>query len=186
MTQPSRTDDDALVARLRAGDGRAFDLIDARYRLPLLRYAERRLGPARRVMAEELVQETFLRAHRSLPAGERPLLLRAWLFAVLHTLVVDEVRRPATVVSHARIEEAGTADGPAVILERREELRALVADVVALPLRQRQALVGVALAGTDHATLATSLGTTGGGTKSLVNRARISLTRSHDRLPDAA
>ncbi len=185
MTERPLTDD-ALVARLRAGDDSAFDVVDARYRAPLLRYAERRLGRSRRHLAEELVQETFLRAHRSLRGGDRAVVLGAWLYTVLHNLVVDELRRTVPIVLGARVESARTADGPAVVAERREELRELVAGVVALPARQRAALVGAAVDGLDHATLAASLGTTAGGSRNLVNRARASLARSQDRVAEAA
>ncbi len=187
MSRPAPTDHD-LVVRLRAGDSAAFDLVDARYRAALLRHADRHLGPARHGIAEELVQETFLRAHRTIASSTRPLVLRPWLYTVLRNLIVDEVRRPVTTAS-ADIEAdltGGRAAGPHEVVERRDELRALVADVVALPDRQREALVGTAVNGLDHVTVAASLGTSVGGSKSLVNRARVTLARSHGRIAAAA
>jgi polyisoprenoid-binding protein YceI len=94
MTERAHSDE-VLIERLRSGDPLAFDVIDARYRRALTRHAEWRLGPARRALAEELVQETFLRAYRSLMAGDREVLLRPWLYRILQNAIVDEQRRPA-------------------------------------------------------------------------------------------
>ncbi len=178
--------DEVLIRRLRAGDVRAFDAIDARYRAALTRHAEWRLGPSRRVLAEELVQDTFLRAYRSLVAGDRDVLLRPWLYRILQNAIIDELRRPAPVDGPGDDVPGPSAEAAWEVALRREQLRELVADVVALPVRQRQALVGHVLEGLDHGTLAASLGTTVGGSKGLVNRARASLSHPRRRLAAAA
>jgi RNA polymerase sigma-70 factor (ECF subfamily) len=185
MSQRAHSDE-VLIERLRSGDRLAFDVIDARYRRALTRHAEWRLGPARRAQAEELVQETFLRAYRSLMASDREVLLRPWLYRILQNAVLDELRRPAPPdgeLDRCRQPAAEAACDEAL---RREHLRELVGHVAALPARQRQALVGHVFEGLDHGTIAASLGTTIGGSKGLVNRARTSLSRSRRRLAVAA
>ncbi len=172
------TSDEQLIARLRAGDQLAFDVIDARYRQALIRHAEWRLGPGRRALAEELVQETFLRAYRALMGSDRDVLLRPWLYRILQNAILDELRRPAPCDDDAENARGAAAEAAYEVALRREHLRELVADVVALPARQRQALVGHVLDGVDHGTMAAALGTTVSGSKGLVNRARTSLTQT--------
>jgi RNA polymerase sigma-70 factor (ECF subfamily) len=182
----TRPSDERLIERLRAGDQLAFDLIDARYRRALTRHAEWRLGPARRAVAEELVQETFLRAYRSLMAGDREVHLRAWLYRILQNAILDELRRPAPCDGDLDDGRSATAEAASEVALRREHVREVIADVVALPVRQRQALVGHVLEGLDHGEIAASLGTTVGGSKGLVCRARASLTQTRRRLAVAA
>ncbi len=185
MTERAHSDE-VLIERLRSGDPLAFDAIDARYRRALTRHAEWRLGPARRALAEELVQETFLRAYRSLMAGDREVVLRPWLYRILQNAIVDELRRPGPPDGDLEDGPPATADAAWEVALRREHLRELVSDVAALPVRQRQALVGHVFEGLDHGRIAASLGTTVGGSKGLVNRARISLIESRRRLAVAA
>ena len=59
--------------------------------------------------------------------------------------------------------------------ETRERLYEVVAAVVALPDRQRRALVGHAVGGHSHAAIAGELGTSPRAVKSLVHRARQSV-----------
>ncbi len=180
------TSDEVLIERLRSGDPLAFDVIDARYRRALTRHAEWRLGPARRALAEEVVQETFLRAYRALVAGDREVILRPWLYRILQNAIVDELRRPAPPDGDPDEGPRTMADAACEVALRREHLRELVSELAALPDRQRQALVGHVFEGLDHGTIAASLGTTVGGSKGLVNRARASLIRSRRRLAVAA
>ena len=72
------------------------------YHAPLVRYLTRRLGD--RDWAEEVAQETFLRALRHGPVEHE----RAWLFAVATNLVRDEARKDARRRRHlALLREEG-------------------------------------------------------------------------------
>jgi len=71
----------ALVARARGGDREAFRaLVDAHYD-DLGRFARRYLG--QREDAEDALQETFLRAFRSLGSYVEREAFRSWLFRIL-------------------------------------------------------------------------------------------------------
>ena len=129
----------------------------------LFGFAVRSLGDAG--LAEEAVQETFLRAWR---AGERfdPELgsLRTWLFAILRNVVID--------LSRARAARPGVAEGgvePSV--EPLEE--ALLAWQVEEALRRigeqhRQVLVETYYRGRPYAEVAAELGVPEGTVKSRV------------------
>lgn len=185
MQTDSTTTDAALVARLRSGDTEAFALIHARYRRQLLDFARHRLG-ARRDDAEDVLQDAFIRAYRALLADDRDLELRPWLFRIVANRAIDELRRPLRAVPTdiaAQPDRHCCAETPLAAATAREDLADVVADVIALPVRQRQALVAQAVDGVPHEQLAQRLGTTVAGSKALVNRARghlLSARRDRD------
>src|SRR5512133_2726593 len=74
--------DEQLVARVRAGDDRAFDAIHARYEQRLTGYARQMLGGAHHD-AEEIVQDAFVRALAALRADSRDMALKPWLFTIV-------------------------------------------------------------------------------------------------------
>lgn len=179
--------DEALVARLRSGDTQAFTLIHARYRRPLLEFARHRLG-ARRDEADDVIQDAFIRAYRALLSTDREVELRPWLFRIVANRVIDELRRPLRTVAtdlSDHPERLCSEQTPLAAATAREDLADVVADVISLPARQREALVGQALDGVPHEVLARRLGTTVAGSKALVNRARgqlLSARRERDLL----
>src|SRR5262245_60704710 len=73
--------DAELVARVVAGDAGAFTDLVARYHAACLRYAAHVLG--NRMEAEDVVQETLLRAYRSLGRYRERQQFRPWLFRIL-------------------------------------------------------------------------------------------------------
>src|ERR1043165_7825191 len=69
-----------LVARVRAGDEEAFRLIFERYSRPLLSFIFDMVGD--RNVAEDLAQETFVRAFRGLAGLRDESKLSTWLFPI--------------------------------------------------------------------------------------------------------
>lgn len=99
MGTPLWDDGDAgLVRRVLAGDSGAYAGLVARHRDRLGRYATRMLGS--REDAEDAVQETFIRAYRSLPRCD-PARFGPWVFTILvnrcRTLGAQRVRRARTL-----------------------------------------------------------------------------------------
>jgi RNA polymerase sigma-70 factor (ECF subfamily) len=171
--------DEQLVARVRSGDGRAFDAIHARYRPQLVAYARRFLDGAHHD-AEEVVQDAFLRALAALMADSRQMALRPWLYAIVRNRAFDVRRRPVRTTDLAPLAPVlpDAAADPHERAIRREELQALMDGVLALPPRQRQALVMHELGGAAHGSIARELRVSRGASKALVNRARSGLARS--------
>ncbi|MCA1618674.1 MAG: sigma-70 family RNA polymerase sigma factor [Acidobacteria bacterium] len=69
-----------LVARVRAGDEEAFRLIFDRYSRPVLGFIFDMVGD--RSLAEDLAQETFVRAFRGLSTLREETKLSTWLFGI--------------------------------------------------------------------------------------------------------
>lgn len=75
------TTDAELVRRVLEGDTAAFTIIVDRHAAACTRFAMRMLG--NREDAEDVTQETFLRAYRSLGRYEERQAFRTWLFQIL-------------------------------------------------------------------------------------------------------
>lgn len=82
MISPGQEPSDAvLVRRVLDGDADAYAGLVARYRDRSARYATRLLGSVED--AEEVVQDTFVRAYRALGRCEDPEKFGSWLFSIL-------------------------------------------------------------------------------------------------------
>ncbi|HUJ63206.1 MAG TPA: RNA polymerase sigma factor [Kofleriaceae bacterium] len=101
----------ALVDGLRRGDRAAFDSVFTAYRRKLYGYLARMTR--RRDVAEDLLQETFLRLARHATRLAPDTRLAPWLFTVAHRLVVSWARAQAV-----RAQLAGELCGEAAAPER--------------------------------------------------------------------
>ena len=172
---PSLSDDD-LVARFRAGHDDAFTEIHRRFRPALVAFVRRMLAGSGHD-AEDIVQDTFIRAYRGLRVTDRPMTLRPWLYMIARNRALDELRTPqrAECYDDAIGLAAVPAADPAQRFADRDEIRRLVAEIGRLPERQRMALVLREFDGRTHAETARALRTTVPATKSLIIRARSNL-----------
>lgn len=113
--------------------------------------------------AEDLMQDTFVRATRAL-GGYRGGSPRSWLFAIARSTYLDDVRRRRTLPT-VEIEE-GRLD-PDVT-----EIDAVRSVLATLSEAQRSALLLRDLIGLPYEEVAETLGKTVGATKVLIHRAR--------------
>ena len=92
-----RLDDDRLAALAGQGDERAFEALYDRHHRALLGFCRHMLGSSEE--GEDALQQTFLRAHRSLLARGGPDEVRPWLFAIARNrcLTLLAARRTAAV-----------------------------------------------------------------------------------------
>ncbi len=180
LRRPARllrlTSDERLVALVRAGDEAAFEALYDRHHPAILGFCRHMLGT--REEAEDAVQHTFLAAFRDLARHDQPIDLRPWLFAIARNRCLSLLRARR---AHVSIELAEPAtDGLAATVERREDLRELLADLAGLPDDQRAALLLSELGALDHSGIATVLGCPREKVKALVFQARTSLAASRE------
>jgi RNA polymerase sigma factor (sigma-70 family) len=163
--------DERLVDLVRVGNDGAFEAIVARYRRQLLRYCSTLLPEGR---AEDAVQQTFLRAFDALRASEGEMNLRPWLYRIAHNQSLNVLRDRS--LAHEELSESiDGVERPDQAFEKHQRLRDTFAAVVALPERQRNAIVLRELEGRSYEEIATELGVTGGAVRALLNRARDTL-----------
>src|SRR4051794_17746393 len=163
--------DERLVVLARAGHERAFEAIVERYRGALLRASRRYLPEAR---AEDALQQAFLSAWSALQRGDEVRDLRAWLYRIVHNTALNQLR--VSGYDYAELEESLRAsDAPQEEMERRAVVRQTLTGLAALPDRQREALLRIAVEGRSQEEVAHELGVSEGAVRQLVHRARLTL-----------
>jgi len=166
--------DEHLVASVRKGSEAAFEALYDRHVRGILGLCRHVLGSVHE--AEDAVQHTFLAAYRDLVASTKPVQLRPWL----HTIARN---RCYTLLRQRREQTLTAADEPSTehlssAVQRRQDLRDLLADLADLPHDQRAALVLAELGAIPHDEIATVLGVPRDKVKALVYQARSSLIAS--------
>jgi RNA polymerase sigma-70 factor (ECF subfamily) len=139
--------DQELLASCRAGDVEAFGQIYARYERPVYRYAYRMLGDADD--ADDIKQETFLKAYRALPTFRGDCSLLTWLLKIASNLCRDRIKsrsRRSEVELAPEVEADLTATGdfgadPAHLLEKKDLLQTANRVLTGLPDMQREMIV---------------------------------------------
>ena len=170
--------DDARLAELAAtGDERAFEVIYDRHHLALLGFCRHMLGSQDE--GEDALQQTFLRAHRSLVTQGAPDELRPWLYAIARNRCLTLLAaRKAAAVPVEEIEPA--TDGLSADVESRADLRELLGDIARLPDDQRSALVLAEVGDLSHAEIARVIEVPTAKVKALVHQARTRLIADRD------
>ncbi|HEV8408979.1 MAG TPA: sigma-70 family RNA polymerase sigma factor [Gemmatimonadaceae bacterium] len=138
MTEPT---DAAVVQRVVAGDVEAFALLVDRHHARMARYAFHLLGSD--AEAEEAVQDSFVRAYRSLSTYREQEQFGGWIMRILvnrcRTRLVREKRREETAAAWVReTEQTFFPFEPSERLAMRDELGKALAQ---LPGDQREAVV---------------------------------------------
>ena len=178
--RPLRVGDDRLVARVRAGDDTAFEIIYDRYYRSLLAFCGQMLGS--RHEAEDALQHSFASAYRALRGGAGDIDLRPWLYTIARNrcLSVLRARRAQASRRRARGRRLAPFEGMSAQIQLRADLRELVDELQRLPDDQRAALVLFELGDESHEQIAAVLGVRSEKVKALVFQAREALMRARD------
>jgi RNA polymerase sigma-70 factor (ECF subfamily) len=166
----------AWVDGLRTGEPAAFDAVFAAYRRRVYGYLVRMTR--RRDVAEDLLQETFLRLAqhaRSLTADTR---LGAWLFTVAHRLVVSWARAQqvrAQLAGELPAEPVGHDRSPLEALADSQQQVALERAFAALPPSYREVALLVGVEGMQPIEVAEILGLRADAVRQRLARARTQL-----------
>ena len=175
-------DDAAIMLELRAGNMAGFDYLIQKYRKPIVHFMYRMVH--NQAIAEELAQEVFLRVYRSRETYRAEARFSTWLYRIATNLGVNHARdtrhqRNASTIYLDQVDaETGTtpdvADATPNIeadLIRRERLEAIRQHVLALPERQRMAVLMHKYEGMDYKQIGDVLKLSESATKSLLFRA---------------
>jgi RNA polymerase sigma-70 factor, ECF subfamily len=191
-TQSRAGSDASLLAAARAGDEHAFAQLTSPYRRELQVHCYRMLGSLHD--AEDLVQETMLRAWRRLGAFERRTSLRRWLYTIATNACLNALEREPRVLLFPTGGEADPPplariswlepypdsllpdDDPQARLDLRESVAlAFLAAIQHLPPRQRAMLLLFDVLGWSAAEIAELLETSPAAVNSGLQRARSTL-----------
>ena len=178
----AQMDDAAVMLELRAGNMAGFDYLIQKYRKPIIHFMYRMVH--NQAIAEELAQEVFLRVYRSRETYRAEARFSTWLYRIATNLGVNHARdnrherAASTVYLDEPDAETGTtpdvADSTPDIEEkllRQERLNAIRQHVLALPERQRMAVLMHKYEGMDYKQIGDVLKLSESATKSLLFRA---------------
>jgi RNA polymerase sigma-70 factor (ECF subfamily) len=175
---PKRMDeqsDEALMARIAAGDRAAFRVLAERHFGPVIALAGHVLG--NRSDAEDVAQEAMLRVWVNAPRWKPVAKFRTWLTRVVINLCLDRRRRAAWLPLETAGEPADPAPGAEARLEAADSERRLAAAIGQLPERQRAALALTYGEGLSNAETADILDTSVSAVETLLSRAKATLRR---------
>lgn len=172
--------DEALIKQILGGDKEQFAQLVIRHQqrvlLFILKY-EHNVDDA-----EDLAQETFLQAFRTLSSFNYQSRFSTWLTGIAFNLIKNHINRtPTKRYAHVDIDEqqegiGAITDNLAEEYERSQMLAAMAQAFDALPVEMRDAMALVVSAGLNYEEAAATLGVPIGTLKSRLCRARLQLT----------
>ncbi len=169
--------DETLIARTLEGDLSAFEGIVARHRAVVFRVAARIVGPDD---ADDVSQDTFLRAFHRLEQYRGSATFRTWLLQITQNTALNALawarRRPSAPADEApEPPDRDPHRQPVSELERRERRRRLELKLDALRPEYRSLLVLRDLEGLSYDEIAGVLDMPLGSVKGRLHRARTEL-----------
>jgi RNA polymerase sigma-70 factor (ECF subfamily) len=152
--------DAPLIGLSRAGDAEAFGRLVARYRDGVYSFVRHVVGDE--ADAQDLAQETFVRAYAALDRFRPGAPFEPWIYAIAANLCRSHLRRarkrPLSLDAEGTGALAGPADwDPAVTAEQREQTRRVRDAIQALPVDQRLVIVLRHLHGRSYTEIAAVL-----------------------------
>jgi RNA polymerase sigma-70 factor (ECF subfamily) len=168
--------DEVLVARARRGDRIAFEELVRRTSRLLFARLYLETGDSHR--AEDLLQETWLRAFRALAGLKEAQNLRTWLLTIAQNTLTDATRgdlrlkRAGGLMAgpEALAQQPAAAPPPEEEVARTEQRERVLAVLRSLPEDYRLPLTLRYLAGCDYETIETQLGLSNGALRGLLHR----------------
>jgi RNA polymerase sigma factor (sigma-70 family) len=182
--------DDQLVAAIRDGSDEALEALFLRYKDRIGAYVRGIVSDQGK--AEDIVQETFISALRSLRSSQRPIAFRPWIYQIARNACIDQLRRQkrATEISldsdafnlqdEGRISQSRPSTHSEVA--RREDMHALRQAFGGLPDSQHEALVMRELEGLSYTEIASRMNVSPAAVESMLFRARRGLKDEYDEI----
>jgi RNA polymerase sigma-70 factor (ECF subfamily) len=184
-------EDRALIARAQAGDTAAFRRLVERHQRRAFAIALSLVRDEHD--ARELVQDAFLRVHKSLPTFQGGSSFFTWLYRIITNLSIDLIRKPGRQTTdlddgRTELEDGAEAEypflsrlegsDPAELVRRREIGDRLQAALDALPSYHRAVIVMREIEGLSYEEMAEAAGVSKGTIMSRLFHARQKLQRA--------
>lgn len=170
-------EDFEFMRRVGAGDHGAFRALVERYQGPLYSFILRMVR--RRTVAEDLVQETFVRAFRAAPRYKPTASVSTWLFHIAARLAMNETARARHLFEVGGEGPEAAADAPQALeqLEQHELSRTIEDALARLPAQQRAAVVLARFEDMPYREIGRVLDISEGAVDGLLQRARQTLMK---------
>jgi RNA polymerase sigma-70 factor, ECF subfamily len=173
--------DNALVERAREGDFGAFERLFERHRALVFRFSYQMTH--RVDDAEDLVQDSFVRAYKNLHRYRDEAKFTTWLLRIVTNLATDRARMSRRRLSLEQQEAKGAlvwmtgGDGEDPINNLEDDRRQIAVEkaLAALPQHHRTMIVLRDIEEREYVEIASIMGCTVGGAKLRVLRARRAL-----------
>jgi RNA polymerase sigma-70 factor, ECF subfamily len=184
-----------LLARLRAGDERAFEALVARHQRTMLAVA--RTYVSSRALAEEVVQEAWLGVLKGLDGFEGRSSLTTWILRIVANIARTRGVREARVVPHEPSVDperfrgpgdpypghwwAAPSQWPEDVLSQRQTIAVVLAAIEELPPAQRSVIAMRDIQGCSPEEVSAVLDITDGNQRVLLHRARSRVRAALER-----
>ena len=182
--QGEKASDSDVLADVMAGDVDAFEKIVDRHKNRLFNFVYRFVGD--RETAEDIVQETFLRAFRRRKEYRAIANFSTWLFTIAGNLAKSELRRRKRwrflylnwdEETETGIDIPDESQRPDLVTETSLADRQIQEAIESLPANYRKVVLLRDVEGLSYQEIAEIVGRPVGTVKSRVNRARLRLQR---------
>lgn len=173
--------DSQLIREIKDGNVELYSELIDRYERKILAFIFHMLKSAKmEVLAEDLCQETFYKAFRSLQTfREVEASFSTWLYTIARNTVLSELRKQKTgkisLEESGYIPQAAFEAMPEQTILRNEKVSMVREAINNLPEKQRSALILREYDQLDYQEIANILGQTVSSVKSLLFRARASV-----------
>ncbi len=187
--------DQRLVAAVRHGDDRAFEVLYERYQRRINAYV---LGMVKdHGRAEDVTQEVFVSALRRMRATDRPIAFKPWVYEIAKNACIDAFRRSKRAEEISYDAEEGLAPGdqtrlaskgpsPEAAVAAKHELETLCGAFGGLSESHHRILVLRELEGLTYDEIGARMGMTRPAVESTLFRARRRLTEEYEELVSGA
>lgn len=172
-----RDDELALLTReARLGSETAFSALFERFQTPLVNYIYRLVGDWE--AANDLAQDTFLKAYQALPRTDDTLQISPWLYRIATNTALDALRRRKRITWVPFLPELETQSPMPDTAARQAESDAIQQALAQVPADQRTCLVLNMYQGLSYKEIAEVLGIS-------VNLVAVRIFRGREKFVDA-